>query len=395
VSKTRREFIGAGVGGVAAVAIGAALWDDVLGSAETGARKAVTDYGPLGPPNADGIRLPPGFRSRTIARGDEAVEGTDYLWHVASDGAATFATDDGGWILISNSETQPDGGASAIRFGPTGDIATAYRVLDGTRMNCSGGGTPWGTWLSCEEVDDGLVWECDPGGSSDALVRPAMGVFKHEAAAVDTTRGCVYLTEDIADGRFYRFTPTRWPDLGAGLLEVATVDRSRAVSWTPVPDPSARTGPTRLQVPDSTPFRRAEGLWHDGPVVYLGTTVDSRVLAYDTREERIEVVYDGEKSPTAPLTGVDQMAANSAGEIFVCEDNGDAELDVGVIDRGGDVARFLSVSGSEHVGSELTGVAFDPSGTRMYFASQRAGGTVEKDGPGAIYEVEGPFHTLD
>ena len=39
----------------------------------------------------------------------------------------------------------------------------------------------------------------------------------------------------------------------------------------------------------------------------------------------------------------------------------------------------------------LEGVTFDPSGSRMYFASQRAFGRGEQPGPGAIYEVSGPF----
>ena len=42
---------------------------------------------------------------------------------------------------------------------------------------------------------------------------------------------------------------------------------------------------------------------------------------------------------------------------------------MGLIDRSGRVSRFLSVTGGEHQGSELTGVAFDPSGRRLYFAS--------------------------
>ena len=58
---------------------------------------------------------------------------------------------------------------------------------------------------------------------------------------------------------------------------------------------------------------------------------------------------------------------------------------MGLIDRSGRVSRFLSVTGGEHQGSELTGVAFDPSGRRLYFASQRARKT------GAVYEVSGPF----
>ena len=55
------------------------------------------------------------------------------------------------------------------------------------------------------------------------------------------------------------------------------------------------------------------------------------------------------------------------------------------------MSRFLSATGPTHAGSELTGVTFDPSGSRMYFSSQRAFGTGGMPGPGAIYEVSGPF----
>lgn len=71
-----------------------------------------------------------------------------------------------------------------MRFGPTGEIRDAYRILDGTSSNCAGGPTPWATWLSCEEFEEGRVWECDPTGRHRARVHDAMGVFKHEAAAV-------------------------------------------------------------------------------------------------------------------------------------------------------------------------------------------------------------------
>jgi hypothetical protein len=62
-----------------------------------------------------------------------------------------------------------------------------------------------------------------------------------------------------------------------------------------------------------------------------------------------------------------------------------------VIERDRRISRFLSVTGAEHLASELTGITFDPSGERMYFASQRAGGTDGAPGPGAIYEISGPF----
>ena len=387
---TRRQFIGAGIGAVSAIGLGAAFWGDVFDAAGSGARSRGPGYGPRGPANQHGLRLPEGFRSRIVARGGEAVAGTGYRWHEASDGMACLPTEDGGFLLVSNSETFL-GGASGIRFGARGEVRDAYRILDGTTQNCSGGATPWGTWLSCEEVSGGLVWECDPAGRRRAVSRPAMGRFKHEAAAVDPRRRRIYLTEDLMDGRLYRFTPARWRDLSSGLLEVARVDRAGSVSWTEVRDPAAARAATRKQVRGSTRFKRAEGIWHDNGTIYVATTGDHRVHAYDISRQRIKVIYDGLGSGPTPLLRVDQLTANRAGEVFVCEDLATEEIDIGLIDRSGRVSRFLSATGPDHAGSELTGVTFDPSGTRMYFSSQRAFGSSGAPGPGAVYEVSGPF----
>jgi secreted PhoX family phosphatase len=387
----RREFIGLGVGGVAVVSLGAAFWDELFGSAQRRPLRSGSGYGALRPPDENGVMLPAGFRSRMVARGGDPVAGTAYEWHVASDGMAAFRRDDGGFVLVSNSEDF-EGGASALRFGPGGEVEDAYRILSGTTQNCSGGGTPWGTWLSCEEVEDGRVWECDPSGRRRARPHPAMGIFKHEAAAVDERRRRVYLTEDLIDGGLYRYSPARWPDLSDGLLEIARVARGGGVEWTRVPDPLARRERTRRQVPGSTRFERGEGIWLDGDTLYVSTTADHRVHAYDIRRERIEVIYDGLASRSAPLLRVDQLTGSRAGEVFVCEDIATDEIDMGVITPDRRVSRFLSVTGPQHKGSELTGVTFDPSGSRMFFSSQRAFPKSDVEpGPGAIYEVTGPF----
>jgi uncharacterized protein len=387
----RREFIGLGVGGVAVASLGAAFWDDLFGSAESGSLRRGPGYGPLRPPDENGVRLPAGFRSRVVARGGEPVGNTGYEWHVASDGMAAFPRDGGGFVLVSNSE-HFEGGASALRFGPGGEVEDAYRILSGTTQNCSGGGTPWGTWLSCEEVEDGRVWECDPSGRRRAAAHPAMGIFKHEAAAVDEPRRRVYLTEDLIDGGLYRYTPARWPDLSAGRLEIARVANGGDVEWAEVPDPLARRERARRQVPGSTRFARGEGIWLDGDILYVTTTADHRVHAYDVRRGRIEVVYDGLATASAPLLRVDQLTGSPGGEVFVCEDIATDEIDMGLISPDRRVSKFLSVTGPKHRGSELTGVTFDPSGSRMFVSSQRAfpKGDLEP-GPGAIYEVTGPF----
>lgn len=396
----RREFLRASLIGTGALAFGPAFWREALAAP---AQPGPGPYGPLQPADANGIMLPPGFKSRPVAMGGQPVEGTTYQWHLFSDGQATYRTDDGGFILVSNSENPPDvgtstpeapGGASAIRFRADGSIAAAYRILSGTRVNCAGGATPWGTWLSCEEHNEGQVWECDPTGQKTAVARPAMGIFEHEAVAVDPGGKRVYLSEDNGASGFYRFTPNSYPDLSSGVLEVAKVGAGGAVEWARVPDPSAAAAPTREQVPGMTQFRRGEGMWFDAGVVYLCTTADSRIHTYDTKTGRMDVLYDAAALPDPPLTNVDNVTVSRSGDLFVCEDTSSSDgLDIGMITPDRQVTRFLKVTGTQHTGagnearSELAGVVFDPSGERMFFSSQR--GLVT----GVIYEITGPFRT--
>ena len=297
---------------------------------------------------------------------------TGYRWHLASDGMATFPQRDGGFVLVSNSEAF-EGGASAIRFDRDGRIEDAHRILSGTTQNCSGGGTPVGHLALVRGGRARARLGVRPQRPRAARCRtPRMGVFKHEAAAVDPRARRVYLTEDLIDGGLYRYTPERWPDLSAGRLEIARVGRAGSVEWVEVPDPLARRERTRRQVPGSARLERGEGIWLDGETLWVATTADHRVHAYDTRRERIRVAYDGLASRSAPLLRVDQLTGSRAGEVFVCEDLATDEIDVGVIAPDRTVSKFLSVTGPQHVRSELTGVTFDPSGKRMFVASQRA-----------------------
>jgi hypothetical protein len=307
-----------------------------------------------------------------------------YPWHIYPDGGATFGTSDGGWILVSNSESDAaqGGGASAIEFGPDGSIKRGYRILGDSHRNCSGGHTPWGTYLSCEEWEGGQVWECDPLGRTPATIRPAMGTFTHESACVDPVHKHVYMTEDEDDGRLYRFTPSSYPDLSSGVLEIATVGSDSGVFWTAVPDPSAISAPTREQVA-GTRFAGGEGMWFDSGIVYFTTKKDDKVHAYDTNTGRYELIYDEATTPGSPLQGLDGITVSRSGDLFLCEDGGD--LDVCIITPDRVVSRFLKLTGAAHADSELCGVTFDPSGNRLYFSSMRG------FGQGATYEVTGPF----
>lgn len=342
-------------------------------------------------PDANGLLLPEGFRSRILARsGERPVAGADYAWHAAPDGGATFPAQDGGWIYVSNSEVAGGGGgAGALRFAADGRVVDAYRVLGGTTLNCAGGPTPWGTWLSCEEYGGGRVWECDPTGAQAAIVRPALGVFIHEAVCVDPRGGHLYLTEDVPDGCWYRYTPRRRLargrlDLDDGVLEAAVVADDGRVHWTRVPDPLATTTPTRRQV-DATRFKGGEGTWCMQGSVYFTTKGDHRVWRYDLASQRLVVLYDRMTSPTPVLSGVDNAVGAPNGDLLVAEDGGDMQIVAVASD--GRAAPIVQVIG--HSRSEVTGPAFDPSGTRLYFSSQR--GAEGVSARGVTYEVTGPF----
>ncbi|MCM1946707.1 PhoX family protein [Streptomyces sp. G2] len=382
----RRSFLRGAVIGTSAAAFGGTLMAGAAYAAP--AQPGTGPYGALGSADANGIMLPAGFTSRVIARSGQTVPGTSYTWHNAPDGGACYV-DGTGWIYVSNSEINPSGGASAVRFGAAGTITGAYRILSNTRQNCAGGKTPWNTWLSCEEVSLGYVYETDPYGVNAAVRRDAMGRFKHEAAAADPVRKVVYLTEDETDGCFYRFVPTTWGNLSSGTLQVlkASTATSGSFTWQNVPDPDGSPTTTRTQVSGAKKFSGGEGCHYADDKVWFTTKGDNRLWQLNLTNSTYELAYDDSLVPggAAPLTGVDNVTGASSGDLFIAEDGGNMEICL--ITPDDTVAPFLRITGQS--GSEITGPAFSPDGTRLYFSSQR--GTSGSSSGGITYEVTGPF----
>ncbi|GAA4907013.1 WD40 repeat protein [Stackebrandtia albiflava] len=377
----RRTFIRVVTAG-GAVAVTGTLWQTA--AAQPAARVLPgSPYGPLRAPDANGLALPEGFTSRVVARSGRPVK--DLVWHLAPDGGACFPDGDG-WVYVSNSEVPLIGGASAIRFHADGTIDRAYPILRGTSLNCAGGATPWNTWLSCEEIFRGRVYETDPFGGGEAVRRDALGRFKHEAAACDPDRGVVYLTEDESDGCFYRFRPDTWGDLSRGTLEVLCgSEDTTTVTWQPVPDPQPGVfdTQTREQVDAARHFDGGEGCHYAAGVCYFTAKGDGKVWAYDAVDETVTPVYDG----GGTLEGVDNITGTAGGDLYVAEDGGDMEINI--ITPDGVTAPVLRVEG--HDESEITGPAFSPDGTRLYFSSQRGASGFSAGTDGVTYEVTGPF----
>lgn len=435
-SLTRRSFLGAGAQTAAYLALARALTG--CGSDGSGAGETVPGrlgkIGPLVPsPDVPGIRIPEGFSARVIAQANQLVPGTNLLWHTDPDGGATYEADDGGWVYVSNCEFLP-GGVNALRFDAQGEIVDGYNVLPRllSRINCGGGITPWQTWLSGEEYELGLLWECNPfGPASDARPLPALGVFSHEAAAVDPRSNYVYETEDQSDGRFYRFVPDTpnvggRADLSAGTLQVmkvlATQEQIDApglsgvlqVEWVDVPNPTpidlsliplplsqvtnALNGilplftATRHQVPASTAFDGGEGIWYHEGIIYFSTKGDRRVWAHDPLAQTLECIYDDDRFAEPILDSVDNIVITPGGDLVIVEDKSEANQQAVAVTADGRIAPLIELVGQD--GSEVTGPAFSPDGRHFYFSSQRgpdANGTTGT--AGITYCVSGPWFT--
>jgi len=385
----------------------------------------IGNLGPLGEPDVFGVRVPQGFTVRRVAaEGVPPIAGSDYLWHEKPDGGAVFAAEDGGWVYLSNSEKNEDGdgnnaydqaGVGALRFDRNGHLVDAYPVLVGSTKNCAGGATPWGTWLSCEETDSGYVYECFPFGTADDAVRlDALGKFQHEACAVDPLADPmhIYMTEDQRNdaffngGGFYRFVPDTnvadgsRPDLSAGTLEIAVVERGdifspRAVSWVAVPFPEpidlqrheSVLNPTRFQVPRAEHFDGGEGIWyhHDHTLVF-STKGDNRLWRYDIAAQTVQAIYDDDSSPDNILSALDNVIMSPDGDIICCEDGDDTQV-VGITPDGRQVPMLQLLSNGEPAGP-----SFSPDGQRLYVSGYSGPSGPDNDRRlGATYEITGPW----
>jgi secreted PhoX family phosphatase len=127
-------------------------------------------------------------------------------FHLLPDAGATYADEragnEGGWIYVSNSEiwekTQ-QGGVGAVTFDKNGNVIDYRMVLTKTTTNCGGGRTPWGAWISCEEVPNiGQNWQVDPTGVRQSSVPITLGIdggqfesFAYDVRNLDVPRKTV------------------------------------------------------------------------------------------------------------------------------------------------------------------------------------------------------------
>jgi Malectin domain/Bacterial protein of unknown function (DUF839) len=174
-----------------------------------------------------GLRLSVGLAVKVIVKSGRPVQyldGTNSTdtFHRNPDAAATFPDVDplnqGGWIYVSNSEVYKEknekkvmnkGGVGAIKFDKYGNVINYTRLLNGTTANCGGGRTPWGSWISCEEHDNGEIYQVDPMGkrSSEKIFMGSVNKGQFESFAFDIRNMSVphfFVTKDDEFGEITR-----------------------------------------------------------------------------------------------------------------------------------------------------------------------------------------------
>lgn len=407
-------------------------------------------YGPLVVDPAGILDLPRGFQYRVLQRGgnatpDEVASNYDDGQKLAgdADGAASFAIGGGRTAIVTNHELRSGGsdaseavphtfhgnpvpaynpaevgGTSTIVLDPRNRVTSIYPSIAGTRNNCAGGLTPWGTWLTCEENTDeidgiqhGYIFEVDATGEKTVAVPyTALGRMKHEAVAIDPATSVAYETEDHNEGLVYRFLPDdtsqTYGSLGqggtlqamkvAGLLrlgEVSTTGTTLDVSWVGVPggNPDIEDLNQAWSDEQVTRSRKLEGIWWsnlDGRVYIVssdenvsGIEHDGQVWAFDPAAQTIQLVaHIPEGHPM--FDGPDNICIAPWGTAFLCEDGGGDQYLVGVDPQCGELWPFAFNRTGD---SEFAGANFSPDGKTLFVNIQNPSMTVAISGPwGAV-----------
>ena len=417
-------------------------------------------YGPLRNDPMGVLELPKNFSYKIISRqGDQMSDG--FFVPGKADGMACFEGPGGECIIVRNHEVSPEmydlgpfgpknrligkiprhkiydygsgklpclGGTTTMVYHTnTQKLERQYLSLAGTSRNCSGGPTPWNSWITCEETVDraGMRLEKNHGYNfevparvkrhlADPIPIKGMGRFQHEAVAVDPKTGIVYQTEDRNDGIIYRYIPevrkrlqaggrlqalkikgkpgfdTRnWPELD---IDKCIISQKMEVEWLDCEEVDSPEDDLRLRMYDlgATRFARGEGMWFGRGECFFACTTGGKkhqgqIFKY------IPSLYEGTARETeAPgtlelfaepnnsrlLQNCDNVTFSPVGDLVLCEDNHQPRI-IGITPQGA----FYPIARNIGYASEFAGAAFSPDGTTLFVNIQHAGLTLAITGP--------------
>ena len=425
----RRGAMGAGG---AALALGPAAALGKKAGGGSGFGELVDDPGGL-------IDLPRGFRYRVVqdAIDDRLSNGApvpdDFDGMVALPGPTKNST-----LLVRNHELRPSdvsggkapvpatnpydpaapGGTTALLIGPDDKLAESYVTSSGQLNNCAGGGTPWGTWITCEEdrtTGHGYAFEVDPYDPESALSKSpirGMGFFSHEAVAIDPATGIAYLTEGDPRGRLdadtrvsflYRYLPDDRSQKPGALQRGGTLQAMALEELPPGFDADSLSTGQRFGVvwhdvsadephddavaKGCTRFNRLEGAFFAGGAFWFDDTSGGeqrcgQVFRYLPSTNTLELFFEGRDR--GEMDAPDNICITPWGDLWWAED-GDGEQRIMGITPDREIytfARNRNVGLDDGTSSEFAGPTFSPDGKTFF---------VNIQDPGHTFAIRGPF----
>jgi secreted PhoX family phosphatase len=308
-------------------------------------------------------------------------------FHSLPDAAAVFEVESGGWLYNSNAENDDpgtawdQGGVGVLEFDLNGEVVGYRKIASGTRHNCGGGVTPWGSWISGEETGGGHAVQIDPHGVEPPR-NTAMGdLGYYESFAFDdgTKIPTFYITRDHEDGLITRFTPNqegygcflksdsyeRWCTLDYGTTDYLYLYSDGSIEW--ITDLDLAKSNSKEYHPKS------EGIVVHGGILYFTAkevkllfTVDLRTLKY----ENTSTVSEGFDAQPDQIV---RMPGDDSGSIYFCEDGGrHPGLHVRTKSR-----QFYTILHADEDqfenAEETTGIAFSTDAMHLYVSFQKVG----------------------
>ncbi|MGD9943273.1 MAG: alkaline phosphatase PhoX [Burkholderiaceae bacterium] len=412
-------------------------------------------YGWTGDRMADGLACPGSHDGMAVVRSRRVGRSTEITLirnHERGMGTGSQLIAPAMYDTGVTSGSRPTGGTTNLVFRD-GDWLGIEPSLGGTLTNCAGGPTPWGTWLTCEEVGSdaissqgkrhGYVFEV-AADAADTSGEPLVGLgrFTHEAVAIDPSTGVVYLTEDLSGkSGFYRFLPNdrngRLGSLAAGgTLQMAKVKGMNNVAldrpvlgeryeleWVDIADPDrARGNATGLNgvtitsaagpfcqgwVQGALRMRRGEGIWYFGGSLFVvdtsaGASGEGAVWRLDLASMQLSCVF----APPRQEVGdnPDNITVSPRGGVLLCED-GDAATDafgygmrlMGLTDEGDS---FIFAKNNVQLSASQLAAAGKSVAARDYRNQEFAGACFDPSGrylfvniqtPGITFAISGPW----